>query len=161
MTHVELTGTSPDSVSFLHNLDELPSIEVLSCNYMVINSQAPKVRSNYASQNPLFSDAKNHDRSTGHMSGYSHIFLWTILSMMISSNFSRYWPFVREIHLPPANSPHKGQWRRALMFLWSSPWIHNDKNKFSIIPTNLLMIFAPFHGFLLRTEHNSYIIAKV
>ena len=33
----------------------------------------------------------------------------------------RYWPFVRGIHLLPVNSPHKGQWRGALMFLWSAP----------------------------------------
>ena len=31
-------------------------------------------------------------------------------------NFQRYWPFVRGIHRYPVNSPHKGQWRRALMF---------------------------------------------
>ena len=30
--------------------------------------------------------------------------------------FSRYWPFVRGIHRSPVNSPHKGQWRGALMF---------------------------------------------
>ena len=29
--------------------------------------------------------------------------------------FSRYWPFVRGIHRWPVNSPHKGQWRGALM----------------------------------------------
>ena len=34
-------------------------------------------------------------------------------------HFPRYWPFVREIHRWPVNSPHKGQWRRALMFLLS------------------------------------------
>ena len=28
----------------------------------------------------------------------------------------RYWPFVRGIHRSPVNSPHKGQWRGALMF---------------------------------------------
>ena len=28
----------------------------------------------------------------------------------------RYWAFVREIHRLPENSPHKGQWRKALMF---------------------------------------------
>ena len=28
----------------------------------------------------------------------------------------RYWPFVRGIHGSPVSSPHKGQWRRALMF---------------------------------------------
>ena len=31
-------------------------------------------------------------------------------------HFPRYWPFVRGIHRPPVNSPHKGQWRGALMF---------------------------------------------
>ena len=30
--------------------------------------------------------------------------------------FPRYWPFVRGIHRSPVNSPHKGQWRRALMY---------------------------------------------
>ena len=29
----------------------------------------------------------------------------------------RYWPFVRGIHRSPVNSPHKCQWRGALMFL--------------------------------------------
>ena len=28
----------------------------------------------------------------------------------------RYWPFARGIHRSPVNSPHKGQWRGALMF---------------------------------------------
>ena len=36
-------------------------------------------------------------------------------------HFPRYWPFVRGIHRSPVNSPHKGQWRGALMFLWSAP----------------------------------------
>ena len=30
--------------------------------------------------------------------------------------FPRYWPFVRGIHQPPVNSPHKGPWPGALMF---------------------------------------------
>ena len=29
--------------------------------------------------------------------------------------FLRYWPFVRGIHRSPVNSPHKAQWRGALM----------------------------------------------
>ena len=33
-------------------------------------------------------------------------------------DFPRYWPFVRRIHRSPVNSPHKGQWRGALMFSW-------------------------------------------
>ena len=31
-------------------------------------------------------------------------------------HFPLYWPFVRGIHRWPVNSPHKGQWRGALMF---------------------------------------------
>ena len=38
--------------------------------------------------------------------------------------FPRYWPFVRGIHRPPVNSPHKGQWRRAMMFSLICSWIN-------------------------------------
>ena len=31
-------------------------------------------------------------------------------------HFPRNWPFVRGMHRSPVNSPHKGQWRGALMF---------------------------------------------
>ena len=31
-------------------------------------------------------------------------------------HFPRYWPFVQAINRSSANSPHKGQWRGALMF---------------------------------------------
>ena len=31
-------------------------------------------------------------------------------------HFPRYWPFVRGIHRSTVNSPHKDQWRGALMF---------------------------------------------
>ena len=36
-------------------------------------------------------------------------------------HFPRHWPFVRWIHRSPVNSPHKGQWRGALMFslIWA------------------------------------------
>ena len=31
-------------------------------------------------------------------------------------HFPRHWPFVRGIHRSPVNSPHRVQWRRALIF---------------------------------------------
>ena len=44
-------------------------------------------------------------------------------------HFPRYWPFVRGIHRSPVNSPHKGQWRGALMFslicVWINGWVNN------------------------------------
>ena len=42
--------------------------------------------------------------------------------------FPRNWPFVRGIHRSPVNSPHKGQWRRALMFSLISVWINDWVN---------------------------------
>ena len=44
-------------------------------------------------------------------------------------HFPRYWPFVRGIHRSPVNSPHKGQWREALLFslicVWINGWVNN------------------------------------
>ena len=38
-------------------------------------------------------------------------------------------PFVRGIHRSPLNSPHKGQWRGALIFslisVWINDWVNN------------------------------------
>ena len=46
-------------------------------------------------------------------------------------HFLHYWPFVRGIHRSPVNSPHKGQWRGALMFslisVWIDGWVTNDE----------------------------------
>ena len=44
-------------------------------------------------------------------------------------HYPRYWPFVRGIHRAPGNSPHKGQWRGALVFslicVWINGWVDN------------------------------------
>ena len=44
-------------------------------------------------------------------------------------HFPRYWSFVRGIHRSLVNSPHKGQWRRVLMFslicAWTNGWVNN------------------------------------
>ena len=46
-------------------------------------------------------------------------------------HFPRYWPFVRGIHRWPVNSPHKGQWRGALMlpliYAWINVWANNPE----------------------------------
>ena len=46
-------------------------------------------------------------------------------------HFPRYWPFVRGIHRSPVNSPHKGQWRGALMFplicARINDWVNNGE----------------------------------
>ena len=73
------------------------------------------------------------------------LFLWYLyfLSWFISNfqnitwlrhqmkTFSVYWPFVWGIHRSPVNSPHKGQWRGALMFsficAWINDWVNNHE----------------------------------
>ena len=44
-------------------------------------------------------------------------------------HYPRYWPFMRGIHRSLVNSPHKGQWRAALMFslicVWINGWVNN------------------------------------
>ena len=43
--------------------------------------------------------------------------------------FPRYWPFERGIHRSQVKSPHKGQWRGALVFslicAWINGWVNN------------------------------------
>ena len=44
-------------------------------------------------------------------------------------HFLHYWPFVWGIHRSMVNSPHKGQWRGALVFsyicFWINSWVNN------------------------------------
>ena len=46
-------------------------------------------------------------------------------------HFPPYWPCVRGIHRLPVNSPHKGQWRGALMIpligAWITGWVNNHE----------------------------------
>ena len=46
-------------------------------------------------------------------------------------HFPRYRPFVQGIHRSPVNSPHKGQWRGALMLsltcVWINSWVSNHE----------------------------------
>ena len=47
-------------------------------------------------------------------------------------HFPRYWPFMRGIHRSTVYSPHKGQWRRALMFSLIcgriNGWVNNGED---------------------------------
>ena len=56
-------------------------------------------------------------KSTGYPRPQDDVIKW--------KHFPRYWPFVRS----PVNSPHKAQWRRALMFslicAWINAWVNN------------------------------------
>ena len=55
-----------------------------------------------------------------HLNNHDDIIKWT--------HFPHYWPFVRGIHRSPLNSPHKGEWRDALMFFFICAWINAQVN---------------------------------
>ena len=66
----------------------------------------------------------------------TRLFCWTMCifyfvhdDVINWKHFPRYWPFVRGIHRPPVNSPHKGQWRGALMFSLIGVRINGSVNK--------------------------------
>ena len=66
----------------------------------------------------------------GHCLGYHPDILLLYHDDVIKwKHFPRYWPFVRGIHRSPVNSPHKGQWRGALMFslicVRINGWVNN------------------------------------
>ena len=52
-------------------------------------------------------------------------------NVIIWKHFPRNRPFVQGIHRSPVNSPHKGQWRGALMFslicAWINAWVSNHE----------------------------------
>ena len=67
---------------------------------------------------------------------YKQTNFWLCLSFRLTcvikwKHFPRYWPFVRGIHRSTVNSPHKGQWRGALMFslicAWINGWVNNHE----------------------------------
>ena len=66
----------------------------------------------------------HHDHASGETSEcYDHddVIKW--------KHFPRKWPFVRGIHRWPVNSPHKGQWRGALIFSLICAWINDCVNQ--------------------------------
>ena len=73
--------------------------------------------------------------------------------------FSRYWPFARVIHQTPVNSPHKGQWWGALMFLWSAPcingWLNNRE------AGDLRRHRAHYNVIVMHWRRGRYIISPV
>ena len=76
-------------------------------------------------------------------------------------HFPRYWPFVRGIHRSPVNSPHKGQWRGALIFslicVWINGWVSNreagDLRRYRAHYDVIVMIWAA-SILILSAVHN-------
>ena len=121
----ETTEDNPFKTILKHTNTRLASISLFRyCFCRNIESQ-----NNLASV--LFCDILNHD----------DVIKW--------KHFPSYWPFVRGIHRWPVNSPHKGQWRGALLFslicTWINGWVNNretcdlrrHRTHYDVIVTNI------------------------
>ena len=55
--------------------------------------------------------------------------MYGMMTSLNGNKIPRYWPYAWGIHRSPVNSPHKGQWRGALMFslicAWRNDWVNN------------------------------------
>ena len=71
-------------------------------------------------------------------------------------HFPRHWPFVREIHRSPVNSPHKVQWHEALILslicAWTNAWVNNrdagDLRRFRAHHDVTVVLLANIHPWL-------------
>ena len=101
----------------------------------------PKFYSWYLTHGPLWhhmSHMKNNNKrnKTKQKYGYGNGLLLDGIKLLHHDvikwkHFPRYWPLVWGIHRSPVNSPHKGQWRGALMFslicAWIKGWVNNGE----------------------------------
>ena len=79
-------------------------------------------------------------------------------------HFPRNWPFVRGIHRSPVNSPHKGQWRGALMFslicVWINAWVNNreagDLRCYRAHYDVIVMVTGQISSDILNFLHTNY-----
>ena len=75
----------------------------------------------YTSQDGVNSGWRGYCGNEGWSAIHDDVIKW--------KHFPRYWPLVRGIHRLTVNSPHKGQWRGALMLImicaWINGWVNN------------------------------------
>ena len=78
--------------------------------------------------------AFSHQRGESHCLVETYFFAYSSVlflhdDVITWKHFPRYWSFVQGLHGSPVNSPHKGQWHRALMVSLICTWIKGwEKN---------------------------------
>ena len=83
---------------------------------------------------------------------HDHVIKW--------KHFPHYWPYVRGIHRWPVNSPHKGQWRGALMFAlicaWTNGWVyHRDAGDWRCHHAHYDVTMMNFEDILKNSSFNT------
>ena len=104
---------------------QIKYICILVCQHDIITGIA---------EGPLISTRFNVSTTNHSVSKTNDLVLWLDEyfindDVMKWKHFLRHWLFGWGIHRSPVNSPHKGQWRGALMFslicAWINGWVNN------------------------------------
>ena len=79
---------------------------------------------------PIYHNRQQFNSYAGKRQWIWHVMTWKhYIDVIKWKHFPRYWPFVWRIHRPSVNSPHKDQWRGALMLslicTWINGWVNN------------------------------------
>ena len=119
MGHIELWGYRSFEHQEMSILTKFSSLTASTIKWSFINdnfrwSQCRRFRQNFSVSISSLVKWRWHSRRLTFARWWKH--------------FPRYWPFVRGIHRSPMTSPHKGQWRGALMFSLICAWINGWVN---------------------------------
>ena len=90
------------------------------------------------------------------------LMIWTPYDDVIKwKHFPRYWPFVRGIHWSPVNSPHKGQWRWALVLIctWMNGWVNNGEGGLRRHRTHYDVIVMSLRDLMITKVSQAIILA--
>ena len=110
------------SATTIHSISNISKIWIWSLDWTK-SQHSPDMSKLVQGNRLIFQGAGNLRGSRAYMEMLYHdnVIKW--------KHFPRYCPFVRGIHRLPVDSPHKGQWRRALMFslicAWTNGWVNN------------------------------------
>ena len=85
-------------------------------NCLKATLMALATRAKFASEERIMLTGIHSVHSASFTHWWRHLQMYIHDDVMKWNHFPRSWPFVRGIHRPLVNSPHKGQWRGALMF---------------------------------------------
>ena len=107
-----------------HPLLNRPEVKILTLKIYLTITLAKFVNSHGVIKRfPLLRFVSRHWGLVVHICIHDDVIKW--------KHFPRYWPFVPGIHWSPVNSPHKGQWRGALVFSLICAWTNgliNNRN---------------------------------
>ena len=71
-------------------------------------------------------------------------------------HFLCYWLFVRGIHRSPVNSPHKSQWREALIFSLNCAWINGCLTVVRLVIWDAIMLIMVRNPFWIELKSHPF-----